>query len=106
MLGIQHVVALTKSDAVDAEMLAQTEAEVREVIGGTTLAGAPIIAAWALTGAGLDDLLSAIEAQLALAPVRRDAAAPATNRPRLTMPGFGTVVTGTLSGGSLTVGRR
>ncbi|MEK7248054.1 MAG: selenocysteine-specific translation elongation factor, partial [Chloroflexota bacterium] len=107
LLGIEHgVVALTKSDAVDAETLAQTEAEVREVIGGTTLAGAPIIACSALTGAGLDDLLSAIEAQLALAPERRDA-----GRPRLpidrafTMPGFGTVVTGTLSGGSLTVGQ-
>lgn len=107
LLGIQHgVVALTKSDAVDAEMLAQTEAEVREVIGGTTLAGAPIIACSALTGAGLDVLLAAIEAQLTLTPERRD-----NGRPRLpidrafTMPGFGTVVTGTLSGGSLAVGQ-
>jgi selenocysteine-specific elongation factor len=107
LLGIEHgVVALTKSDAVDAETLAQTEAEARKTVAGTTLAGALIIACSALTGAGLDALLSAIEAQLALAPERRDA-----GRPRLpidrafTMPGFGTVVTGTLSGGSLAVGQ-
>lgn len=107
LLGIQHgVVALTKSDAVDSEALAQSEAEVREVIGGTTLAGAPVIACSALTGAGLGDLLVAIEARLALVPQRRD-----NGRPRLpidrafTMPGFGTVVTGTLSGGSLAIGQ-
>ena len=107
LLGIaQGVVALAKSDAADAERLAAREAEVREVIGGTTLAGAPVVACSAVTGAGLDDLLAAIEAKLAAAPERRD-----NGRPRLpidrafTMPGFGTVVTGTLSGGSLAIGQ-
>lgn len=105
LLGVgRGVVALTKSDLVgDAS---EAASEVRETLTGTTLADAPIIPCSAVTRAGLNELLTAIEVQLAAAPQRRD-----IGRPRLpidrafTMAGFGTVVTGTLVDGTLRVGQ-
>jgi selenocysteine-specific elongation factor len=100
------VVALTRADLVDADALIEAEASVRETLKGTTLEAAPIVACSAVTRQGLDDLLAAIEHQLARTPNRRD-----LGRPRLpvdrafSMPGFGTVVTGTLIDGSLSAGQ-
>jgi selenocysteine-specific elongation factor len=106
LLGIEHgVVALTKSDLVDDELCAVVEADVREVLAGTSITEAPIVACSAVTRRGLDRLLEVLEAELAKTPERRD-----LGRPRLpvdrafTMQGFGTVVTGTLTGGRLRVG--
>ncbi|MDO8614787.1 MAG: selenocysteine-specific translation elongation factor [Dehalococcoidia bacterium] len=107
LLGIAHgVVALTKADLVEPDLLELARADAEEVILGTTLEGAPVIACSAVTREGLDELVAALEAQLALAPAGRD-----IGRPRLpldrafTMPGFGTVVTGTLIDGSLRTGQ-
>jgi selenocysteine-specific elongation factor len=107
LLGIGHgVVALTKSDLVDDDAVNAAEAQVREAIAGTTLAGSPVVACSAVTGAGLGAVVSTIQRQLASTTERRDG-----GRPRLpidrafTMPGFGTIVTGTLTGGSLSVGQ-
>jgi selenocysteine-specific elongation factor len=100
------VVALTRADLVDADALIEAEASVRKTLGGTTLEAAPIVACSAVTRQGLDDILAAIQQQLARTPNRRD-----LGRPRLpvdrafSMPGFGTVVTGTLIDGSLSVGQ-
>ena len=106
LLGIAHgVVALTKSDLVDADGLELARSDAADVLRGTTLQDAPIVACSAVTRAGLDDLLAAIEAELAKTERKRD-----SGRPRLpidrafTMSGFGTVVTGTLVDGSLRVG--
>ncbi len=107
LLGIPRgVVVLTKSDLVDAELLATARAEAAEVVGGTTLEDAPIVACSAVTRDGLGELVSVIEGQLAGVAGKRD-----IGRPRLpvdrafTMAGFGTVVTGTLLDGSLRVGQ-
>jgi len=100
------VVALTRADLVDADALIEAEASVRKTLGGTTLEAAPILACSAVTRQGLDDILGAIQQQLARTPARRD-----LGRPRLpvdrafSMPGFGTVVTGTLIDGSLSAGQ-
>jgi selenocysteine-specific elongation factor len=100
------VVALTRVDLVDADALIEAEASVRKTLGGTTLEAAPIVACSTVTRQGLDDILAAIQQQLARTPNRRD-----LGRPRLpvdrafSMPGFGTVVTGTLIDGSLSVGQ-
>jgi len=106
LLGIAHgVVALTKCDLVDADGLDLAISDATDVLRGTTLEGAPMVGCSAVTRAGLDDLLAAIEAELAKTERKRDA-----GRPRLpidrafTMTGFGTVVTGTLVDGSLRVG--
>jgi selenocysteine-specific elongation factor SelB len=107
LLGVERgVVALTKADLVDTDALAFAEASVRETLEGTTLEAAPIIACSAVTRQGLGGLLAAIQQQLARTPNHRD-----LGRARLpvdrafSMPGFGTVVTGTLIDGSLSVGQ-
>jgi selenocysteine-specific elongation factor len=106
LLGIAHgVVALTKSDLVDADGLELARSDAADVLRGTTLQDAPLVACSTITQAGLDNLLAAIEAELAKTERKRD-----SGRPRLpidrafTMSGFGTVVTGTLVDGSLRVG--
>jgi selenocysteine-specific elongation factor len=107
LLGIERgVVALTKADLVEPELLELARADAEEALRGTTLEGAPIAVCSGVTGQGLDGLLRAIESVLAKTPARRD-----IGRPRLpidrafTMAGFGTVVTGTLIDGALKVGQ-
>jgi selenocysteine-specific elongation factor len=107
LLGIERgVVVLTKRDLVDAEALHTIHGDVAEVIAGTTMEAAPVVECSALTGDGLSELMAAIEAQLTGLQRRR-----AGERARLpidrvfTMPGFGTVVTGTLLDGKLSVGQ-
>ncbi|HEU4760215.1 MAG TPA: selenocysteine-specific translation elongation factor, partial [Dehalococcoidia bacterium] len=107
LLGISHgVVAVTKADLVEPEFLELAKADAEDVLRGTTLEGAPIVACSAVTGQGLDELLAALETELARTPAKRD-----IGRPRLpidrafTIAGFGTVVTGTLIDGSLRVGQ-
>ena len=106
LLGVgRGLVVLTKLDAVDADWLDLVREEVRERIAGTSLAAAPIIAVSALTGEGLPDLLRHLQKVLADAPGRADAGAPRLPVDRVfSVAGFGTVVTGTLSGGSIAIG--
>jgi selenocysteine-specific elongation factor len=100
------VVALTKRDLVDDEWLELVREEVAERLKLTTLAGAPIIACSATTGAGLPELLAALDTALDAAPGRRDLARPRLPIDRVfTVAGFGTVVTGTLQDGRLHVGQ-
>jgi selenocysteine-specific elongation factor len=106
VLGVDGaVVALTKRDLVDAETLALAEAEVREHVAGTALEGAPVVPCSAETGEGLPELLGALDAMLGSAPPPE-----ADGRPRqfvdrvFSIRGAGTVVTGTLTGGPLSVG--
>jgi selenocysteine-specific elongation factor len=95
---------LTKSDAVDAETLEVVRLEVEDFLRGSFLdpAHSPIVAASALTGAGLDDVKGAL-ARVAAEVTAKDSNALA----RLpidrvfTMKGFGTVVTGTLVSGTI-----
>src|SRR5262245_6389052 len=54
LLGVERGIAvLTKSDLVDEEWLQLVEADVLELLEGTTLAGSPIVACSAVTRAGL-----------------------------------------------------
>jgi selenocysteine-specific elongation factor len=106
LLGIeQGVVAVTKADLVEPDFLELAKAEAEEVITGSSIEGAPVVACSAVTRDGLDELTATLGRELAKAPPRRD-----NGRPRLpidrafTMTGFGTVVTGTLVDGSLRLG--
>ena len=101
------VVALTKIDLIrEPEWLELVTEEVSDLLASTPLAGAPMVPVSARTGEGLPQLLQALEGVLQDAPPRRD-----LRRPRLpidrvfTVAGFGTVVTGTLSDGSLEIGQ-
>lgn len=100
------VVALTKIDLVnEPEWLDLVEAELAETLAGTALEDAPIVRVSARSGAGMDELVDALQSVLSQRPHRPD-----LNRPRLpidrvfTLPGFGTIVTGTLLDGQLKVG--
>ena len=100
------VVALTKKDLVDDEWIELVEADVEDAIDGTSLEDAPIVPGAAHTGEGLDALTAAIEASLRDIPPKRDLARPRLPIDRaFTITGFGTVVTGTLIDGHLSVGQ-
>jgi selenocysteine-specific elongation factor len=107
LIGVKRgVVAITKKDLVDEEMLTLVRMEVEELIATTTIAGAPVIPVSSVTKEGIPELLSAIEKQLDKSEPKKE-----TGRPRLpidrifTIAGAGTVVTGTLIDGSLAVGQ-
>ena len=100
------LVVVTKCDLVDGELVELVKAEVEETLQGTTFEGSPMVAVSAYTGQGLDELQLAIDAMLDSTEARVD-----LGRPRLpvdrcfTVAGFGTVVTGTLIDGALSVGQ-
>ncbi|MCS6848149.1 MAG: selenocysteine-specific translation elongation factor [Anaerolineae bacterium] len=100
------VVALTKVDlAPDATWVELVSDEVRRLLMGTSLAGAALVPVSAKTGQGLDALKVALMHALANAPARRDLGRPRLPVDRVfTLPGFGVVVTGTLSDGIFEVG--
>jgi selenocysteine-specific elongation factor len=101
------VIALTKVDlAESAEWLELVQAEVMEVMEGTILERAPIVPVSAVTGQGLDALRQALDEVLSKVPPRPDRGRPRLPIDRVfTVAGFGTVVTGTLSEGTLRTGQ-
>jgi selenocysteine-specific elongation factor len=106
LLGVRRgLVALTKSDLVDADWLAMVTDEVRATVAGTFLAGAPIVACSTRTGAGLDDLRAALAAAVeALPPRTADGVFRLPIDRVFTVKGFGTIVTGTILGGAVAPG--
>jgi selenocysteine-specific elongation factor len=100
------VVALTKIDMIDdPDWLSLVEEDVRQVLAGTVLSKAPIVPVSARKRMGLELLVSELSAILKEKPPRVDLGRPRLPIDRVfTIAGFGTVVTGTLSDGSLRVG--
>lgn len=100
------LIVITKTDlALDSGWLDLVETDIRTAVADTILKEAPIARVSAKTKKGLDEFTSRLQAVLEQKPARPD-----LNRPRLpvdrvfTMSGFGTIVTGTLSDGHLSVG--
>jgi len=100
------VVALTKCDLVEEEAIDLAAEDVRGRLRGTVLEDAPIVRCSSKTGEGMNGLVEALDTMVAAA------ADPAEDeRPRLfvdrifTVTGAGTIVTGTLTGGRLSVGQ-
>jgi len=105
LLGVRHgLVALTKADTVDDETVELARLELDDHLAGSSLEHATVVVCDSVSGRGLDDLRRALDAALAGAPAPAD-----RGRPRLWVDrvfaakGAGTVVTGTLTGGSLRV---
>ncbi len=100
------IIVITKTDTVDEELVELVKAEVEDFLEGTSFQGCPMVGVSAYTGDGLDELKSVLDQVLDNTESRRD-----LGRPRLpvdrsfTISGFGTVVTGTLIDGALTVGQ-
>ena len=104
LLGIERgVVALTKVDSIDDELAELARLEVEEELRGTHLEGAPIVSTSATEGTGLDELVATLDevSGAGAIPTLRDGPAWLPVDRVFSMKGFGTVVTGTLRGGSL-----
>lgn len=103
LLGHRHgLVVMTKVGVVDAELRDLARLDIDEHLEGTFLDGAEVVEVDAIDGTGLDELRAALGRLVAVTPTAVD-----RNRPRLwidrsfSATGSGTVVTGTLAGGSL-----
>ena len=106
LLGIERgVVVLTKADLADADTLRITAAAVAELVAGTALAVAPVVAVSTRSGSGLDELRGALDLVADALPERDAGGLLRLPIDRVfSIRGFGTVVTGTLRGGTLRVG--
>jgi selenocysteine-specific elongation factor len=104
-LGVHRaVVALTKADLAGDEAAAVSA--IRQRLEGTALSDAPIVPTSVVTGRGLEALTFTLARELAAAPPSRDIGKPRLAVDRVfTLPGTGTVVTGTLAGGTLRRGQ-
>lgn len=106
LLRVQKgIVALTKADLADQDLLQLVSEDVRDLLSGTRLADAPIIPVSSLTGEGLDQLRQALEQTAAtVRPKPRIGPARLPIDRIFTITGFGTVLTGTLFSGSIGLG--
>ena len=98
------LIALTKSDLADPETLELARLEIRELVAGSFLEGAPIVPVSARTGEGLDAFRTALVEVSRQARRRRVDGVTRLPIDRVfSMRGFGTVVTGTLVSGRIAV---
>ena len=106
LLGIKRgIVALTKVDMVDEDLLEMAKEDVASFLQGTFLEGAPIFPVSAHTGEGMDALKDAlVTIEKNLVPQRRTDLFRLPVDRVFTMKGHGTVVTGTMVSGSIAVG--
>jgi selenocysteine-specific elongation factor len=96
------LIVLTKSDVADADSLELARLETRELVAGSFLQDAPIVAVSSKTGAGLDELRAALVAAASRVKGRDDGGPARLPVDRVfSVKGFGTVVTGTLVTGRL-----
>ncbi len=99
------VIALTKRDLVDDEWLDLVIEETREVVAGTILESAPIVPVSSTTGEGCDELLHQLERVITTVGEKQGRGRARLPVDRVfSVTGFGTVVTGTLAGSSLSLG--
>jgi selenocysteine-specific elongation factor len=106
LLGIRTgVVAITKRDLVDPDILELVRLEIEEMVGGSFLEGKPILPVSSTARTGLDELRAAIVASVSEVD-DRDATTRVFRLPIdrvFTMKGFGSVITGTTYAGKLHV---
>ena len=107
LLGVRRgLVVINKIDLVESDWLALLENEVRQKVAGSFLDGAPVFKVSAQNGAGFEALSSHLNTlpEEYRADRRRRMARLSIDR-SFVRPGMGGVVTGTLRGGSLSVGQ-
>ncbi len=98
LVGIEHaVVAITKADMVDSDLLELVTDDVRALLEGSPLADAPIVRVSSITRSGVDELKAALTAVARRVPprTRQGPFRLAVDRV-FTVPGRGTVVTGSI----------
>ena len=99
------LVVVTKSDLVDEDWMELVTSDIMDSLKGTTLQDARMVSVSSVTGEGLPELLGALDSVLDGVEEKDDNGHPRLPIDRaFTISGFGTVVTGTLVGGRLSVG--
>lgn len=106
LLGLQHgLIALTKIDQVDDDLLELAHLDVDEHVAGTFLSEAEVIDVAAIENRGVDELVAALDRLIGTGTGDHAERTPRLWVDRAFAPsGVGTVVTGTLTGASLSVG--
>ena len=106
LLGVKDgLIAMTKTDMVDEEWMELALEDIREFSQGTFLEDSPIIPVSSVTGQGIPEFISALDEIAGQIPQRKP-----SNLFRLpidrvfSMKGFGTVITGSLVSGKISVG--
>jgi selenocysteine-specific elongation factor len=98
------LVVVTKVDLVDPDTVDVVRLEVEELVAGSFLEHAPILGVSSRTGAGITELRQALARLAAGVPERHPRGAPRLPIDRaFSIKGFGTVVTGTLTSGRISV---
>jgi selenocysteine-specific elongation factor len=106
LLGVgAGVVVITKTDAVEEELIELVRAEVEELVAGSFLEDAAVVAVSSRTGEGLEELKQSLREIAARVPARSDESVARLPIDRsFTMRGFGAVATGTLVAGEIAEG--
>ncbi|UCD70598.1 MAG: selenocysteine-specific translation elongation factor [Syntrophobacterales bacterium] len=99
------LVVVSKIDLADPELVQLVDEEVRELVKGTFLDGAPIVNVSSLNAVGITQLVTTLDRLANEVQGRTSEGLFRLPIDRVfTMKGFGTVVTGTLVSGSISVG--
>lgn len=106
LMGVEHgLVAVTKTDMVDEDLLELALEDISDFVANTFLEDKPVIPVSSVTGEGLDEFLSTLEEICNDIPERKYSSIFRLPVDRVfSMKGFGTVITGTLTSGTINVG--
>jgi selenocysteine-specific elongation factor len=106
MLGVSRgVIALTKCDLVEENWLDLVTEELQSHLARSSLRGAPLVRVSSRSGEGLGRLRSELDGLLFSAPAQPDRGGARLPVDRaFSLRGFGTVITGTLTDGCVSVG--
>ncbi|MCD6584420.1 MAG: selenocysteine-specific translation elongation factor [Desulfobacteraceae bacterium] len=106
LLGIQYgFIVLTKIDMVDAEWAELVKEDLAEFVEGTFLENAPVLPVSSITGEGIPEFIAALDGFCSKISVKKPSGLFRLPVDRVfTMKGFGTVITGTLISGNISVG--
>ena len=106
LMGIEHgIIALTKIDMVDEDLLELALEDINDFVQDTFLEDKPIIPVSSVTNEGLDEFVKTLETICSNLPQRKFSSIFRLPVDRVfSMKGFGTVITGTLMSGSINVG--
>ena len=100
------IIVLSKADLIDdPDWMELVKLEIEDLLTESQLGALPLVTVSAHTGAGMNQLVATLQQVLAELPQRVDYHQPRLPIDRVfVISGFGAVVTGTLSGGTLSVG--
>src|SRR5438128_872700 len=106
LLGVKRgIIALTKSDLVDADTISLAKLDIQEYVRGSFLEDASILPMSSKTGEGLAELKRALVREAGIVRAKDPAGIFRLPIDRaFSIKGFGTVVTGTLVSGSVAAG--